>query len=185
MVGLLGNEFGVKRDGDSIPVFVGGMIGKRNLTNGEILDLLEDVESYLRLNTQLSEKLARGRFSLVTSRKYQVVPMALNRVEEACLRVDWDDSSRSFRSVTTLCSSDSDPMLLLSPLPSPALRKSKEVFSDLFRDVLSLSSLVVRLQGAITRSDAPEEDNLEEPIAIEDPFPAEERAVSPPEETKC
>lgn len=125
------------------------MTGGRNLTNGELLDLLDDLEAYLKLQTQLSEKLSRGRFGIVTARKYQVVPMELNRVEEASLRVECQGSPSAFHQVVSDSGTGDEPLLLLCPLPPPALKKTKQIFTEVIDDVLELASIVLRLQRSI------------------------------------
>ena len=133
----------------------------RNLTNGELLDLLDDLEAYLQLQTTFAEKLSRGRFGLVTARKYQVLPMELNRVEEATLRIECEDLPSAFQIVSSELSIQDDPLLLLCPLPPPSLKKAKEIFTDLIGDVLGLANIVLRLQKTINHTRGVEETAIE------------------------
>lgn len=144
------------------------------LNNEEFLEVASLCQSYVNLQEKLAYKLAKGTFSLATDRKYNKIPLSINRVMDAGINLDCTEQGfELFHSKVEF-----DPLLLLNALPSPALKSAKTAFVSSITDIIELANIAMKLQNYVVRVGLVYRDDLSEIASADDELSVGESEVS-------
>lgn len=117
------------------------------LTNRELIEVVDRCDRYVRLQGDLAKVLSRGVMALAVARKYEKNPFTVNRVNEALVQVSLVDGALElYREKPEV-----DPLILVSTLPSPALRSSRDSFVSAMSVIIELANIVMHLQRDVSR----------------------------------
>ncbi len=115
------------------------------ISDEDLVSALEDCASYVDLHIKMSESMGKGYFAIVIARNSGCKINSIDCREdmEANLTVDQDENLQysEWRSKPEI-----DPIIYLSGLPPPSLKKSQKLFEKALSDAISLCSIIRRIQ---------------------------------------
>lgn len=122
-----------------------------SVPDAQFLSLVEDCSAIEALQVELKKKLSDGIFGMTIARKGGCWVNAENLREDfdASVTVSADGTGDAF--AVWEKKPDIDPLLLVSGLPPPSLKKSQKHFSAAVWDIVDLANIVVRIQRVYTR----------------------------------
>ena len=128
-----------------------------HLINSDFLNIVELCDSYVTLQRQLEKVLSSGRFQLTQGRKYDSMPSSpssFNRVFESSVSVDVNADTADFE--LFVGKPDVAPLLLMNPLPTPALKSAANTFSRSLQDIILIANTARRIRAALEALDSKE-----------------------------
>jgi len=116
------------------------------LSDDEFMTVLEECTAMEKLQEEMKKKMSDGIFGMAIARKggCTVTPDHCREDFDACSKVRCDEGVGVFE----LCETkpELDPLLLISGLPPPSLKKSQKHFKAALGYAVELANIVNRIQ---------------------------------------
>jgi hypothetical protein len=116
------------------------------LADSQFVELVQTADAILKIQETIKTKMSDGFFGMAIARKGGCIVTPYNCREDFSAGVTVTASEATGAYEIWEEKPDMDPLLLISGLPPPSLKKSQKHFSAVVREVIDLANLVSKIQ---------------------------------------